>query len=70
MVTHMTPMAGGKKRRVMTKMYDAHLMSIPKLSPRIGFCNVSIILNVQLITKKATTRKTIHLCIKDHITAT
>ena len=42
MFAHMTPMAGGKKRRVMTKIYDAHLMSIAKLSPRIGFCNVSI----------------------------
>ena len=61
MFAHMTPMAGGKKRRVMTKMYDAHLMSMPKLSPRIGFCKVSIILNVQLMTKKATIRKTIHL---------
>ena len=60
MDAHMTPIAIGKNVRDMTNVYDAHLTSIPKLSPRIGFCNVSIILNVQLITKKATIRKTIH----------
>jgi len=52
--TYITITAIGKKKRDMKKMYDDHLTSIPKLSPRIGFCKVSIILNVQLITKKAT----------------
>lgn len=56
----MIPMESVKKTRVMAKMYDDHFMSMPKLSPRIGFCNVSTMLNVQLIIKKPTIRNIIH----------
>ena len=35
-------------------------MVIPKLSPRIGFCRVSIRANIQLMIKNAANMKTMH----------
>ena len=58
--THIAIMATVKKKRDTKNTYDDHLTFIPKLSPRIGFCSVSMMLNVQLTMKKAAIRNTTH----------
>jgi len=60
--TYMATAASGKKDNDARNMYEVHFTSIPKLSPRIGFCSVSMIARAQLIIKNATIINTKHYC--------